>query len=282
MSPSSSSSTTPVGPTDTSSGTTNMINHARTLLLNKSGATRPPATFFGEEVVPEKFAAVTLPSTLLTVRRALFGGTPDDAGLNYMLWQYMRVLHSTEFVEYVTALGNRITYMHDRSLLDYPYGPAVMENSDALQFTGAPDLGGTSGALFGSWSIDRTAPAAFTLKNLKTGKQAIENPGYSGGVTDYMPMPGHKDFKVRVFDAYASASYWVVEYLAKPTIEMDIVSRAAQLNNIGAEADAALFPNRSPYKLFRELWEQHTHLPYKLSGALLSLIYQTEEIRSGG
>ena len=281
MSPSSSSDA-PVTPTDISSGTTNMINHARTLLLNKSGASRPSPTFFGEEVVPVNFAPVSLPSTLLTVRRALFGGTPDDAGLNYMLWQYMRVLHSTEFVEYVLALGDRITYMHDRSLLDTTFGPTVLDNADALQFSGTPDLGGTSGQLITSWSIARNAPARFTLVNLQTGQQSIETPDYSGGVTAYMPMPGHSDFKVRVFDAYATKAYWVVEYLAKPNIELDIVSRAAQLNNIGSEAYAALFPAVLPYTTFKELWEEHTHLPYKLSGALLSLIYQTEELRSGG
>jgi hypothetical protein len=259
-----------------------MINGARTLLLNKSGASRPSPTFFGEEIVPRKFAAVELPTPLMTVRRALFGGSPDDAGLNYMLWQYMRVLHSTEFVEYVLALGDRITYMHDRSLLEYPFGPNVLHNSDALQFAGTPDLGGTSGRLYGSWSVQRTGGATFTLKNLRTGQQTMENPDYAGGVTGYMSMPGHKDFMVRVFDAYATETYWVVEYLAKPNIEMDIVSRAEQLNNVGAEAYAALFSGREPYKTFRELWENHPHLSYKLSGALLALIYQTEELRSGG
>ncbi|HSN70705.1 MAG TPA: hypothetical protein VLT59_04315 [Steroidobacteraceae bacterium] len=278
---SSSSSHAPDLTVDLSSGTTNMINHARTLLLNRNGATRPPADFFGEEVVPKSYAAVQLPSQLMTIRRALFGGDPDDAGLNYMVWQYMRVLHSTEFVEYVLALGTRITYLHDRSLLDYPYGATVVNNPNALQFVGTPDLGGTSGRLMTSWTIERLAPAVFSIKNLYTGKQLTQNPGYAGGVTDFMPMTGHQDFKVRVFDAYAAASQWTVEYLAKPNIEMDITSRAAQLNNIGAEADAALFPNTEPYKTFRQLWEQHIHLPYKLSGALLSLIYQTEELRSG-
>lgn len=279
---SSSSSVTPIGPTDISSGTTNMINGARTLLLNKDGATRPAATYFGEEVVPEAYSAVTLPSTLLTVRRALFGGSPDDAGLNYMLWQYMRVLHSTEFVEYVLALGDRITYMHDRSLLDYSFGPAVVNNAAALQFSGLPDLGGTSGRLTGSWMIERTGGAAFTIKNLQTGKSEMLTPDYADGVTAYMPMTGHKDFKVRVFDAHATAAEWIVEYLAKPTIEMDIVTRAAQVDKIGAAATAELFPTHEPYKTFKQLWDYHMHLPYKLSGALLAMIYRTEELRSGG
>lgn len=278
---SSSSSSVPDLTIDLSSGASNMVNHARTLLLNKSGATRPPADFFGEEVVPKKFAPVDLPSTLRTVRRALFGGNPDDAGLNYMLWQYMRVLHSTEFVEYVLALGNRITYLHDRTLLAAPFGATVSPNDSALQFTGVPDLGGTSGKLYGSWTIERIAPAAYTIGNLQTGKIATQYPDYSGGVTGYMPMTGHNDFKVRVFDAYASTSFWAVDYLAKPGIEMDLISRAAQLGNIGAEADAALFPNREPYKTFKQLWDYHMHMPYKLSGALLSLIYQTEELRRG-
>jgi hypothetical protein len=261
---------------------TNMINHARTLLLNKDGAKRPQATYFGEEVVPYNYAAVMMPSALLTARRALFGGSPDDAGLNYMLWQYMRILHSTEFVEYVLALGTRITYLHTRSMVDYLFGVTVENNPDALQFNGLPDLGGTSGQLTGSWRIDRSAPAAFTLTNLHTGQQSVQYPSYAGGVTGYMPMPGHKDFEVRVFDAYATAAMWIVTYLAKPGIAMDPISRAAQLANTGSEVETDLFPSREPYKTFKQLWDYHMHFPYKMSGALLALIYRTEELHRGG
>jgi hypothetical protein len=278
---SSSSSAAPDAPVDISSGTTDMVNHARTLLLNKDGAERPPTTYFGEEVVPMRYAAVALPSTLRTVQRALFGGTPDDAGLNYMLWQYMRVLHSTEFVEYVLDLGDRITYMYDHSLLNAAFGPSVQRNPKALQFTGQPDLGGTSGQLIGSWSIVRNAPTSFTLKNLQTGKVSSEFPTVTDGMTDYMSLPGHKDYKVRVIGAYATETSWLVEYLAKPGIELDIASRAAQVNNIGAAAYADLFPSREPFKTFQQLWDYHMHLPYKLSGALLAMIYRTEELRSG-
>lgn len=258
-----------------------MINHVRTLLLNRSGALRPAPTFFGEEYVPESFVALTLPSELVTIRRALLGSDPDNAGMNYLLWQYMKILHSTEFEEYVTALDSRVTYLHAKTLLAEPFGPTVGENAEALQFVGAPNLGGTDGRLMESWGIDR-AGSQYTIRNYRTNVAEPHTPTVVDQVTEFMPMTGHPDFKVRVFLSAATASLWDVEYLARPQVTLDPINRAAQLANIGATAYAYLFPKREPYSVFKALWERHAHFPYKLSGALLAAAYLTEEIRRAG
>ena len=258
-----------------------MINHARTLLLNRDGATRPVPTFFGEEYVPESFKALPLPSELITIRRALFGSDPDNAGMNYLLWQYMKILHSTEFEDYVTALDSRVTYLHARSLLDQPFGPTVSENSAALQFVGAPALGGTDGRLIESWGIER-AGTLYTIRNYRTNVADSHVPTVVDGLTAFMPMTGHPDFQVRVSTSIATVNNWDVEYLARPNESLDPINRAAQLTNIGAEAYAYLFPRREPYTTFKSLWERHAHFPYKMSGALLAVIYLTEGIRRAG
>jgi hypothetical protein len=36
-----------------------------------------------------------------------------------------------------------------------------------------------------------------------------------------------------------------------------------------------------PWNTFRELWRRHQETPYQLGGALLALIYRTEEVRRG-
>jgi hypothetical protein len=257
-------------------------NQARTLLLNISSIAQPDATFYGQEYVAPGYSAVTLPSGLQTVRRALFGGDPDMAGLNYTVWQYMRILHSTEFREYVLALDDRITYLNRNSLVDAAYGPTVDPDDGALQFAGTPDLGDASGRLGDRWQITRPTPASVTILNYRLGRQETYFPAFVGGVSDYIPMVGHTTYIVRILEDYAVGTAWQVKYLAEAGIDMDIISRAAQLSKIGAEAYVALFPSREPYKLFKELWEHHILLPYKLSGALLALIYQTEEIRVGG
>ena len=258
-----------------------MINHVRTLLLNRNGASRPAPGFFGEEVVPETYSALPLPQGLLTVRNALFGSTPDDAGMNYQLWHYMRILHTTEFESYVTALDPRITYLHDKSLLDFEFGPLASPDDNALNFVGTPGLGGRSGKLETAWLVTRRAGGVFDIDNLQSGHVETYSPVIADGVTELMPMTDYKDLQVRVFTGEATTTTWSVTYLERPGAEMDPINRAAQLMNIGASAYLELFPNREPFTLFKELWERHSQFPYKLSGALLALAYRTEEIRLG-
>lgn len=258
-----------------------MINEARTVLLNRDGDKRPAANFFGEEYVPATFKSLPVPSELVTIRRALFGSNPDNAGLNYMLWQYMRILHSTEFEDYVTALDTRVTYMHKKTLLDAAFGPSVSTNADALQFIGTPGLGGTDGRLMENWLITRTG-STYTILNYRTNVSTSHTPTVVEQVTALMPMTGHPDLKVRVFLSVATVNAWEIAYLARPAETLDPINRAAQVTNIGSEAYAFLFPRREPYMTFKSLWEKHAHFPYKLSGALLALIYLTEEIRCAG
>lgn len=85
-----------------------MINHARTLLLNKSNDTYLPGVI-GEEYMPP-YSPVKLPSYLTTSRKILFGTDPDKVFLNFRLHELMNLIHQTELGEFVFALDNRITY----------------------------------------------------------------------------------------------------------------------------------------------------------------------------
>lgn len=259
-----------------------MPNQARTLLLNTNGNEQPSADFFAQEYVPPYFRTVLLPSGLLNVRRALFGGAPDQAGMNYSIWQYMRILHSTEYAEWVTALDPRITYLSKQSMLDTAFGPSVDRNADALQFTGLPGLGDASGKLQESWTIEQVSAAIYRIMNMSTRRTETHTVSIEDGYTEFMPMTGYADFKVRVQTHLVTVPSWIVQYLAAPLSGMDTVNRAAQAANIGAEAYAELFPAREPYKLFKALWEKHILFPYKMTGYLLALIYRTEEYRVAG
>jgi hypothetical protein len=257
-----------------------VINHARTLLLNRDGDKRPSPDFFGEEVVPLDFRAIELPQFLINTRRALFGSNPDDAGMNYALWRYMRILHSTEYADWVTALDDRITYLHDRALFDETFGVSIAADDDALDFVGDPGLGGADGKLMTTWIIDWAHPAV-TIANAQSGNQFTYYPTFADGISTLMPMTDYDDYQVRIRSSLADLSAWTVSYLGRPTISMDPVSRASQLLSLGDETYTSLFPAREPYILFKKLWERHPHFPYKMSGALLATIYRTEEIRTG-
>ena len=258
-----------------------MINHARTLLLNRDGSKRPTPAFFGEEYVPSTFGPVDLPAGLLTARTALLGGNPDDAGLNYMLWQYCRILHSTEFEDYVYNLDTRVTYLHTKSLVDYAFGPAVDNNEDALQFTGLPALGGSDGRLQESWKIEQLTQISYRLTNMHTGQVTTEAVSVTDGVTGFMPIPGHSSYQVRVFVGAVDTGTWYVTYTAKPLETLDPTARAGQLNSTGTAVRVELFPAREPFTTFLKLWEKESRFAYKMSGALLALVYRTEELRLG-
>jgi len=258
-----------------------MINHARTLLLNRAGSKRPAPSFFGEELVPTAFGPVVLPSELLTVRQVLLGSNPDDAGLNYLLWQYCRILHSTEFEDFVYALDARVTYLHEKTLVDYPFGPVVDNNGDALQFQGTPALGISEGRLQESWKIERLLDTSYRLTNMYTGQISLASVNVTNGVTDFMAIPGHSSYRVRVFVGAVDTGLWYVIYTAKPQSTLDPITLAGQLNNTSAAVKQALFPAREPFKTFASLWEYESRFAYKISGALLALIYRTEELRVG-
>jgi hypothetical protein len=257
-----------------------MPNMGRTLLLNQSGSATQSAAL-AAQYVPPYYTAVELPSGLMTVRRALFGSNPDRDGLNYAVWQYMRILHSTEYEDWITALDPRITYLDAPSLLDEPYGVSVSRDNAAFQFVGTPSLGGADGRLRETWNIEQIAAGVYRIMNMTTRRVETYSVSLHDGFTDFMVMTGHADYKVRIQTHLLTETTWSVESLSAPGAAMDPVNRAAQASNIGIEAYNELFPARDPYKLFKQLWEQHSLFPYKMSGYLLALIYRTEEIRSG-
>ena len=257
-----------------------MPNMGRTLLLNIDGSARQSAGVFSE-YVPPYYRAVPLPSGLLTVRRALFGSDPDADGRDLGVWRYMRILHSTEYADWLTALDPRITYTGLETVLDVVYGAAVSRDSAAFQFVGTPGLGGNDGRLRATWNIEQLALAIYRITDMRTRQAKTYSVTLSDGITEFMALPGRSSYRVRIQTALLTGTEWTIEYLAQPGPEMDPVNRAAQASNIGIEAYTELFPSRAPFKLFKQLWEQHSLFPYKLSGYLLALIYRTEEIRNG-
>lgn len=86
-----------------------MINHARTLLLNISGA--DTATAPGDEYIPPDFRPVDIDEATAAVRAVLFGPSPDRSLLNVRARQYMTLLHETELAPFAVAFDSRVTYL---------------------------------------------------------------------------------------------------------------------------------------------------------------------------
>ncbi len=87
-----------------------MINHLRTLLLNRKAQGGDYAEPMGGEYIPPDYTPVPLSGGLQSVHKLLFGADPDWLYGNYRVQQYLAAIHATELAEYATALDSRITY----------------------------------------------------------------------------------------------------------------------------------------------------------------------------
>jgi len=88
-----------------------MINHVRTLLLNRSNHEAGlDSGAKAAEFIPMEFRPITLPRAQAAFRRILL---PDGAPLyqeNYILANVMKLLHHPELLDYTLTLDPRFTY----------------------------------------------------------------------------------------------------------------------------------------------------------------------------
>ena len=65
-----------------------MINHARTILLNREALGRPAIGTYGEEYIPPNFKKKVLPGYLTRFHQVLFGSYGDAVYENFRMAQY--------------------------------------------------------------------------------------------------------------------------------------------------------------------------------------------------
>lgn len=261
-----------------------MINHARTLLMNVSGASRPAATFFLEEYIPPDFEAQELTSYMQDVYNVLFGGASDKAFQNYRALQYTRILHSTEFVQYVTALDSRITYLNDRSVVDASQAASI-EPLNLLATANLFEVGAVATSssvtqMLPSWQLEVLAALYVRTTDEKSGRQLDTAVTITDDLTSIIPMAGQINYGVRI-QALPALSVGAKWRITKPVFpDADLTQLLANLETVESSL-ARLFGAVEPYKTFKELWKNNALLSYRLSGVLLAFIYRAEEVRTG-
>lgn len=87
-----------------------MINHARTLLLNRPSRANHITADTAAEYVPTNFVPVKLNTELSLVRRVLFGSKPDARFINLRIRELLNYVHQSEAEHYVYDLDPRVTY----------------------------------------------------------------------------------------------------------------------------------------------------------------------------
>jgi len=264
-----------------------VINHCRTLLLNKDGATRPASTFYLEEYVPPLFTTVEMPGWAQTLRKILFGDNPDDAFLNFRMKQFMSILHSTEYVSYVTDLDSRVTYQNNRSTMGISTTPVASPitaqafNID-FEYIGQSYATRLRPLIYETWTVDVTGTNELTIINARTGEQSVSRGPVTDGLSEIFWLPGLSKTGFRIQNASFPdfGAKWLLT-MYKET-EADILELENLIDGSGEGVQTNLFIGGEPYKTFKQLWDKHAYFQYRLSGVLLALTYRTETVRTRG
>lgn len=256
-----------------------MINHVRTLLLNRAGTPGTPSSFLGEEVVPPAFSPIQLTGVYSKLMRILFGNNPDRLMLNYRLRQYMTLLHSSELEQYVLAKDPRVTYwpIRDSRLFD-DYGPTITQTD-----------GGTEKTLFLNWPLNGITALerlSYSWQVSVIDADTVEVKQVTAPITTTShtyTTSGGMSSPVQLGSTSLSFTFqtggtpqWNVSANARPIFTVpDVVNTLGTLNGL---EEATLF-NGTPYDMFGRLWNGNHQLSYRLGGLLLALAYRLDAMR---
>lgn len=258
-----------------------MFNHARTLLVNLSGASGYFPDYPGDELIPADYRQLELPTYLDIFRMRLFGASPDRAMLNYRAAQLLQMIAATELQAYVLALDPRLTYDVSRDLIrEELFQPKVKRTQGTGQLTllgsaSTPDASGQSTYQFqveiadGDVTVQRLSFPATT----KTEPVVLTN-SLSQIIT--LPYSGYS-FRVNT----VNPARWTIRGFLRPTFSLGEIAQG--LRSIGEPYLLQLFgvADVEPFVTFRNCWYKHPEFAYQLGGLVLALIYRTEELRNG-
>lgn len=264
-----------------------MLNHARTLLLNRDGRQVHESADMAAEMVPSDYRPLVLPSWMVAIRAVLFGGQPDILTMNYRLRQYLTLLHVGPLSEYVTRLDSRISYWPWRD--DQPFEQqgttTVVQTSGtadhALFVVGDPVADEMNGWMRYEWDvavgahddlrIEATAPRSIVT---------VSDYDVTAGLSSLAVLPG-SSLQIRCQPSVGVS--WHIESIGMPSRQLQTI--VEQLEHLVAgDTGARLFASKAPQPsgTFRRLWEQKRSITDRLSGLLMSLVYRMEEVRTSG
>jgi hypothetical protein len=270
-----------------------MINHARTLLLNVSGPSHAVEAA-GEEHIPADYRAKTLPSYLAVPHRIIFGTRTDWLYRNYRARQLMTVLHNTELEQFVLDLDSRITYwpITDADLFETAFTPVVLPlvfNGGKLHLNGRPTADPVLGISNYRWelAVISSTEVSVSWTHWPRGRTTTTVADVAG-LSSKISLPGSEVTVQIIHDVDAEGlsdmvgQRWAIMYGARPQQSLGELSELLS-RGIGAAHTTELFGlgTGEPYATFRNLWNDHPFLPYKLGGLLLALIYRTNELGNG-
>lgn len=209
------------------------------------------------------------------MQRVLFGAAPDRIYQNFRLREILTLLHSTELVDYVKQLDNRITYWpFDDRLFDSIYGYNVESLVGPLPPTGivvgpaiANDIAGRAVTRWRATVL--SGNRVEIMPEIPAEEVTIADYSDAGGIYTPVTLP-LSQAKLRVPPDANVGDSWRITETGRPAWRLlDVYSRLQMTT--GTAMYTWLFDyNREPYPTFRTLWNSHPHWQYRLSGAILA------------
>lgn len=260
-----------------------MINHGRTLLLNRAGDARPDANFFLEEYVPEDFQPVRLTSSLSRVYDKLIGEDSDDAYANYVTHIILRAIHGTEYASALYDLDQRITYLHDRDVPAFGFEtlstnhPEIASHPSAEFYENA-----LRRKLYHRWLVKAETGAFVTVTDMTGEGVTQQSVAGAAGLTEPIVLSSKDKLTVRL-GSYPLPVNGNWEFEGVLSAAYDLSDVVADLEGLGSLVENAILGSQEdPFPTFRKLWKEHIVLQYRLAGYMLGYIYKVEEARLNG
>lgn len=263
-----------------------MINEARTLLLNKAGAGRPAPSFYFEEYIPPDFVPVSFTPVTARLYDLLIGNLADDAFANARVWDILRAIHSTEFAKYITDLDPRVTYLHNRNELVTRNSLTVVGSNAAARGVVIYPIGEASASQsqprsYFNWQVEAVTPSVVKVTDMAFQNNSTETVvGGSDELSDPIKLPNQKSLQIRI-GAYPlpNGALWQLTAFVPPAF--GLVDVLASLDANRAQFEEALFGDLKvePYYTFKQLFDKHAEVNYRLAGVVLAQIYRMEEER---
>lgn len=260
-----------------------MVNHLRTLLLNMDGVVTPPSGYPGEEYVPPNFRSKPLRGPVALTYGLLFGSAPDRALLNWRLRSLLAMLHASELSDYVVGLDPRITYLpFNTQLIDTAVLGATitqLSGTQSLSIIGPRALFQAGNRIYFQWKLEVLDLATVRLTQFdpvaNTTTVVVQSYTTLGGLPNPITLPGSA---LQVAFTLGSGSAWTITLLAMPAQNLAGLLTNA-LSGLDQASEDALFgvDPPEPYRTFRNVWDRHAQLPYKLGGLVLALGYRLNE-----
>jgi hypothetical protein len=249
-----------------------MINHVRTHLLNR-GRDGFAHTFPGEEYVPTTYQPRTLNGAASRLWQALFGHAPDRLFLNFRLYQYCNLLHTSELLGHVYYRDKRITYWP----LPSERWQGVFETR--LE-TGNHVIGGTHvcdesrGVCQEQWRLS-PSNTEVVVRQLTGRGMPIQTHAltFTNGLSQPVPLAG-TDLTIQI-RRHETKSF-LVESAAAPTTETGVLL----LNCVAAVGAGSLDDffagDTEPFSTWRTVWRTHPSDMTRLAALLLAMAHAVE------